>query len=69
MAEPIDMSPKEIDRRVREAYDTGYLEGVLFSNDANSWALSRARLGTSLIGVVTVVLASILLYVTLLAHS
>jgi hypothetical protein len=63
------MSPTEIDQRVRKAYDTGYLEGVLFSKDANAWALARARFGTSAIGVLAVVLAGILAYVTLLAHS
>ena len=66
---PLPLSPKEIDQKVREAHDTGYLEGVLLAKEANATALNRARLGTSVIGVVAVVLFSILVYVTLLSHS
>lgn len=55
----------ELDRKVKQAYDTGYLEGVLFSKDANAWALARARFGTSAMGVLLVILASVLVYVFL----
>ncbi len=55
----------ELDRKVKEAYDTGYLEGVLFTKDANSWALARARVGTSLMGVLAMILASAWVYTLL----
>lgn len=59
------MDPKEIDRRVREAYDTGYLEGVLMAKEANGKALTNARLGTSAMGFAALVAASVLVYVSL----
>lgn len=55
----------ELDRKVKLAYDTGYLEGVLFTKDANSWALARARFGTSAMGLLALILASAWVYTLL----
>jgi hypothetical protein len=37
------MNLKEIDKKVRDAYDTGYLEGVLVAKDANAGTIDKMR--------------------------
>ena len=49
------LSPEEIDQRVREAYDTGLLEGTLRTKEANQWSLDKARWGNGIMSFLLVI--------------
>lgn len=57
------ISAEEIDQRVREAYDTGLLEGTLLAKEANQRALNTAKLGLAAMSLLCLVIVAITVFV------